>query len=151
MLNTNRVLVQQARLLSCVVLALCALLPATTSALAQQPSGDKLAKVEFEGAKRLSRDQLLKESGLEIGQPLDVATLDAAAQRLLDSGLLKKLSYRLHTDNKQATVIFESKNPWASGIRSSLTISFGSVMTTWPSPPVTTLPHLTERRWMPET
>lgn len=77
------------------------------SALAQQPSGDKLAKVEFEGLKRLSRDQLITASGLEIGQPINVAALDAAGQRLLDSGLLKKLSYRLHTDNNQAAVIFQ--------------------------------------------
>ena len=104
---TYRFLPESTRLLSCAVLMLFALMQGPPSALAQQPSGDKLAKVEFEGIKRLSRDQLITTSGLEIGQPINVAALDAAGQRLLDSGLLKKLSYRLHTDNSQATVIFQ--------------------------------------------
>jgi hypothetical protein len=83
--------------------------------LAQQPGGIKLAKVEFEGAKRLTHNQLLTTSGLEIGQPINVAALDAAGQRLLESGLLKKLSYRLHTVNNEATVIFRIEE--AVGLR----------------------------------
>lgn len=106
MLTTNRVLSASTRSLRCAVLALCVLCQLSLATVGQQP-GDKLAKVEFEGAKRLSQEQLMTASGLEIGKPLDVAALDAAGQRLMDSGLLKKLSYRLHTNNNQAEVIFQ--------------------------------------------
>jgi outer membrane protein assembly factor BamA len=77
---------------------------------AQQPAptaGPKIAKIEFVGLKRLSREQLLDACGLEIGQIATEEVLDAAAQRLMDSGLLRKLSYRLHTENNQATVTFQ--------------------------------------------
>jgi len=100
--------------LSCALLILSQLMPGATAALAQQP-GAKLGKVEFEGTKHLTNAQLLAASGLEIGQPINVAALDAAGQRLLDSGLLKKLSYRLRTVNNEATVTFKIEE--AIGIR----------------------------------
>jgi len=111
MLNINRLRSLASRLLSCTVLTLALM---GLSAQAQQP-GDKLGKVEFEGAKHLSREQLLTASGLEIGQPIDVAAIDAAGQRLMDSGLIKKLSYRLHSNNNQAEVIFQIEE--AAGLR----------------------------------
>src|SRR5262245_51197873 len=80
---------------------------AAMTALAQQQPSPRLVKLEFEGIQRLTKDQLTKASGLESGQPVDVEALDAAAQRLLDSGLVRKLSYRLRTNANQATVIFE--------------------------------------------
>lgn len=87
-----------------LVATLC---PLTT--LAQQPASGpaKLAKIEFVGLKRVTREQLLEASGLEIGQVASPDILDAAAQRLMDSGLLRKLSYRLHTEGGQATVTFQ--------------------------------------------
>jgi len=115
MLITNRFLPKSIRLPSLAVLILFALMQNSPSGLAQQPGGNKLAKVEFEGTKRLTHDQLLSTSGLEIGQPINVAALDAAGQRLMDSGLLKKLSYRLHTVNNEATVIFKIEE--AAGLR----------------------------------
>jgi len=76
---------------------------------AQQPAAavTKLARIEFEGLHRLSREQLQKISGLEIGQTVDVDALDAAGQRLMDSGLVSKLNYRLQTKANQATVTFQ--------------------------------------------
>src|SRR2546422_4965728 len=74
----------------------------------QAASGSaNLARIEFEGIQRWPRERLLKVSGLEVGQTIDVEALDAAAQRLVDSGLVKKLSYRLHTKANQATVTFQ--------------------------------------------
>jgi outer membrane protein assembly factor BamA len=83
--------------------------------LAQQPAGAKLVKVEFEGTKHLTQTQLLTASGLEIGQPTTIKALDSAGQRLMDSGLLKKLSYRLRTVNNEATVIFKIEE--AAGLK----------------------------------
>lgn len=78
------------------------------SGFAQEPpAGTKLAKIQFIGLKRLTADQLLKASGLVIGQPGDLDALDAAAQRLMDSGLVHKLSYRLQVKKDEATVTFQ--------------------------------------------
>src|SRR5258706_13049534 len=96
MLITNRFLPKSIRLPSLAFLILFALMQYAPLGLAQQPGGNRLAKVEFEGTKRLTHDQLLSTSGLEIGQPINVAALDAAGQRLMGSGLLKKRRYRLH-------------------------------------------------------
>lgn len=107
MLTDHRLLRKSLGLSRFAVLILFAVIQCAPLGLAQKPGGAKLAKVEFEGAKRLSRDQLLTSSGLEIGQPINVAALDLAGQRLMDSGLLRKLSYRLHTVNNEATVVFK--------------------------------------------
>jgi outer membrane protein assembly factor BamA len=79
------------------------------SLLAQEPAGEgtKLAKIEFVGLKRLKAEQLIKVSGLEIGQAVNVEALDAAAQRLLDSGLVHKLGYHLQTKAGLANVTFQ--------------------------------------------
>lgn len=93
-----------------IVLTLLALvsLPGTARVAAQEPGGDtKLARVEFVGLKRLTREQLIKVSGLEINQLVTVDAIDAAAQRLMDSGLVYKLSYRLQTKAGLATVTFQ--------------------------------------------
>jgi outer membrane protein assembly factor BamA len=88
--------------------SLTLLLVLTVFAQEPAPGSLKLAAIEFEGLQRFSRDQMLKASGLEVGQTVDVAALDAAAQRLLDSGLAKRLSYRLRTNKaNQATVTFK--------------------------------------------
>jgi len=106
MVLSNRSLPGSISVSSCAVFVLFVLIQYAPLGLAQQPTGAKLAKVEFEGRKHLSQEQLLLVSGLEIGQPITVAALDAAAQRLADSGLLKKLSYRFHTVKSEATVTF---------------------------------------------
>ena len=74
----------------------------------QTANGDaKLAKIVFVGLKKLTSEQLIKVSGLEIGQTVNPDVLDAAAQRLMDSGLVHKLSYRFQTKADQGTVTFQ--------------------------------------------
>jgi len=72
---------------------------------AQQQS--RLEKIEFIGLKRVSEPQAISTSGLETGQTIDPRIIDAAAQKLLDSGLFRKLSYRVRATDGQATVIFQ--------------------------------------------
>lgn len=67
----------------------------------------RLSKIEFTGLQRLSQTEAVAKSGLQVGQPVDVATLDAAAERLLESGLFKSLSYNYRTAGGQATVTFQ--------------------------------------------
>src|SRR5438045_4456924 len=65
-----------------------------------------LRKVEFVGLKRLTAEQLMSVSELKNGQLIDPAALDAAADKLMKSGLFRRLSYRVHSAEDQATVTF---------------------------------------------
>lgn len=75
-------------------------------ALAQQPSR-KIAKIEIEGLARLSTDEVIATSGLKTGAPFSVEDLDAAGQRLVDSGLFAKVAYRTSTKGNLVTIVFK--------------------------------------------
>jgi outer membrane protein assembly factor BamA len=81
---------------------------AVTLALAQQPAR-RVAKIEVEGIEHLSVDEVIATSGLKTGGPLSVAELDAAGQKLVDSGLFTKVGYRTTSKGNQVTVIFQVK------------------------------------------
>lgn len=92
-------------LLLCCVMSLVVL---HTSAQQTPPQGKlRLQKIEVSGLQRLNETQLIERSGLEIGQLVDVAALDAAAEQLLATGLFTRLSYRYRTQGGVATVTFE--------------------------------------------
>jgi outer membrane protein assembly factor BamA len=75
-------------------------------ALSQQPSR-KIAKIEIEGLARLSADEVIATSGLKTGAPFSLEELDAAGQRLVDSGLFAKVGYRTSTKGSLMTVVFQ--------------------------------------------
>lgn len=89
---------------------LAALLMAAPGIYGQQPATTKpmrLTKIEVSGLQRYSQDQVIAASGLQVGQVIDVAALDAAAQRLIDTGLFKKLGYQYRATGDQAVVTFQ--------------------------------------------
>jgi outer membrane protein assembly factor BamA len=67
----------------------------------------RLDRVEFVGLKRLSAAQVTDMSGLKPGQSVDQTILDATADKLLRSGMFRRLSYRVRSVNGRATVIFD--------------------------------------------
>ena len=67
----------------------------------------KIAKIDFEGLNRVSADEMLATTGLKIGEPFSLASLDAAAQRLVDTGLFKNVAYRTRPNKDQITIIFQ--------------------------------------------
>jgi outer membrane protein insertion porin family len=71
---------------------------------AQKPA--RLIKIEVVGLKRVTQEQVITTSQLQIGQTVDPSVLDAAADRLMQSGLFKTLSYRVRTADDEAIVIF---------------------------------------------
>jgi outer membrane protein assembly factor BamA len=88
--------------------SLAALLSCAAVVCAQQPAGKmKLVKVEWVGLQRLKEEEIAKVSGLAVGQEVDVAALDAAAERLMASGLVTRVGYNLREANGQASVTFE--------------------------------------------
>jgi outer membrane protein assembly factor BamA len=66
-----------------------------------------LERIEFVGQKRLTISQLTSLSELKIGQVVDRDIFDAAAGKLLQSGLLRKLSYRVRSAKGRATITFQ--------------------------------------------
>jgi outer membrane protein assembly factor BamA len=89
--------------LSVILLAL--LFVSSSLFAAQQPV--TLRQIEFVGLKKLTAQQALDASGLKVGDPASPAIIDAAADKLMQSGLFKRLSYRVRTANNEATLIFE--------------------------------------------
>ncbi len=67
----------------------------------------KIGKIEFEGLHRLSTDEIIATTALKIGEPFAVSALDAAAQRLIDSGLFKNVSYQTRANKDQITITFQ--------------------------------------------
>lgn len=82
-------------------------LPASDAIAQQQLKAMRLAKIDFSGLQQHTKEEAISASGLQPGQVIDISILDAASQRLMDSGLFKKLSYRYRTDGDQATVTFQ--------------------------------------------
>ncbi|HEX8493249.1 MAG TPA: POTRA domain-containing protein [Pyrinomonadaceae bacterium] len=67
----------------------------------------RLGKIEVNGLERYTKEQVVSESGLQLGQPIDIQAADEAATRLMSSGLFKKLSFRFRSAKDQATITFE--------------------------------------------
>jgi outer membrane protein assembly factor BamA len=66
-----------------------------------------IGRIEFEELKQIAAEEALATSGLKPDQPFKVEEVDAAAQRLLDSGIFKQLSYRTRTVGNKVTITFQ--------------------------------------------
>ncbi len=77
----------------------------------------KIAKIDFEGLNRISAEEMIATTGLKIGEPFSLASLDAAAQRLVDSGLFKNVGYRTRPNKDQITIIFQVEEAKVSSSR----------------------------------
>ena len=66
-----------------------------------------LRRIEFVGLRKLTAQQVIEASGLKVGDTFTLEVIDAAAEKLMQSGLFKKLGYRVRTVNDDATIIFE--------------------------------------------
>lgn len=90
-----------------VLFAACLLL--ISHARAQQPPAQliKLDKIEFKGLDRVKEQEALEKSGLAVGQSVDIDAVEAAANRLLESGLFVNLSYKLKGTTDKSVLTFE--------------------------------------------
>ena len=78
---------------------------ASVSVIGQQSA--RLQKIEVTGLKRMTADQVITLSGLQIGQAVDGTALDAAANKMMQSGLFRRLGYRVRNSNDGASVVFD--------------------------------------------
>jgi outer membrane protein assembly factor BamA len=67
----------------------------------------ELGDLQVIGARRYSVEEIKKVSALEIGKPASIPHLDAAAERMAETGLFKKVSYRYVTESGRLSVTFE--------------------------------------------
>jgi len=79
--------------------------PAPTSQI-PQINDAPIGQIVVDGAKRFSRSQIASASGLTVGQTADAAALDAAANRLSETGAFSEVGYRFQTLNGKKTVTF---------------------------------------------
>ena len=87
--------------------ALFASLLLLASSIGTAQGQTRLTKIEVVGLKRLTPEQVIAISQLQIGQAIDPAVIDAAADKVNQSGLFKKISYRVRSTDKEAVVTFE--------------------------------------------
>lgn len=66
-----------------------------------------IQKIEFEGLNRVSSEEAIATTGLKIGERFALTLLDAAAQKLMDSGLFNKVGYKTRAANQQLTITFQ--------------------------------------------
>jgi outer membrane protein insertion porin family len=78
---------------------------AATLAFAQETR--VISQIEFEGLQHVRAEEALATSGLKTGQSFKVEAVDAAAQRLLDSGIFKQIGYRTRTAGNKVTITFQ--------------------------------------------
>jgi outer membrane protein assembly factor BamA len=92
------------------LLAISAMLIAGAMLIAQPRQSGKtftLSGVTISGAKRFTQEQLVSASGLKKGQQIDLAGIDAAADRLFKSGALASINYTYRTSGTSMEVQFK--------------------------------------------
>jgi outer membrane protein insertion porin family len=99
----NRVPAAALAFAACLLL----LLPAASRAQAPPAQTLKLDRIEFKGLDRVKEPEALEKSGLRVGQSVDIDAVEAAANRLLESGLFANLSYKIKGTTDKALLTFE--------------------------------------------
>jgi len=84
---------------------ICVIILVATAIIAQ--TGGKIAAIETEGLQALTTETVIATSGLKIGNTFSVEATDAAAQRLVDSGLFKRVAYRTRIAGANVTITFQ--------------------------------------------
>src|ERR1041385_5229602 len=88
-----------------ILSTICVGILLTTAIFAQTPR--KIAGIETVGLETLTTESVIATSGLKIGDTFSVEATDAAAERLVSSGLFKKVGYRTRTAGSNVTITFE--------------------------------------------
>jgi outer membrane protein assembly factor BamA len=101
----HNVLRLSVRTIALAAATFASILSVTSSSPAQEQF--TLRKIEVLGLQKLSPDQIIQISGLQTRQTVNDAAVDAAAEKLLKSGQLRSVSYRIRTAGSEMTVIFE--------------------------------------------
>jgi len=88
-----------------ILSTICVSILITAAVFAQ--SARKIAGIETEGLQTLTTETVIATSGLKVGETFSVEATDAAAQRLVDSGLFKRVAYRTRNAGGNVTITFQ--------------------------------------------
>ena len=88
-----------------ILSTICVGILVTTAVCAQ--TARKIAGIESEGLQSLTAETVVATSGLKIGDAFSVEATDAAAERLLSSGLFKRVAYRTRSAGDNVTITFQ--------------------------------------------
>src|SRR5215510_1375782 len=88
-----------------ILSTICVSILITAAVFAQ--SARKIAGIETEGLQTLSTETVIATSGLKIGETFSVEATDAAAERLVNSGLFKRVAYRTRSAGSNVTITFQ--------------------------------------------
>jgi outer membrane protein assembly factor BamA len=88
-----------------ILSTICVSFLLTTTILAQ--TARKIAGIETEGLQTLTTETVIATSGLKVGDTFSVDAIDAAAERLVSSGLFKKVAYRTRNAGGNVTITFQ--------------------------------------------
>ncbi len=84
---------------------ICVIILLASATFAQ--SGQKIAKIDTEGLQTLTSETVIATSGLKVGDAFSVEATDAAAERLVNSGLFKKVGYSTRNVGTNVTITFK--------------------------------------------
>jgi outer membrane protein insertion porin family len=76
---------------------------------AKEPTSWTLTKIEATGLQRYTQELVIAESGLKVGQQVDVAMLTSAAERLRNSGFFAKAGYSYRYLDTQLELTFKTE------------------------------------------
>src|SRR6185437_10992893 len=71
--------------------------------LSDAQAQNTLRKIEIVGLQRLSPDQVIQSTGLQVGQKVDASMIDAASDKLMKSGWFRTVSYRVRNADDETT------------------------------------------------
>src|SRR6266404_3610040 len=94
------------RLRSILSFFLVAFASTTTVSFAQSPSSATLHEIHADGAKKLTESQIIALTELQLNSSVDRDALQAAADKLVHTGLFAHVKYDFHTRGDQLTVNF---------------------------------------------
>jgi outer membrane protein assembly factor BamA len=80
---------------------------ASDRATMQTPGAMQLTAIEVSGSRRISKDDVVKLSGLKIGEAITPAALETAANRLNSTGLFRSVQYRYTTASGKLDAILQ--------------------------------------------
>jgi outer membrane protein assembly factor BamA len=88
-----------------ILSTICVTVLLITAVFAQ--TARKIAKIETEGLQALTTETVIATSGLKVGETFSVEATDAAAERLVKSGLFKRVAYRTRNVAGNVTITFQ--------------------------------------------
>ena len=110
---------------STVAIAVLGILACCATTRAQDQG--TLRKIEIVGYQRLNPDQIVQMTGLLLGDKVDVRAFDVAEDKLVRSGLFRRVSYRVHREDNDVTVTFDVEEKPTAGLATTSDV-LGSVV-----------------------